>query len=309
MTSERLRTLDLSQLPKREDGVTEYKGSETDEGDIPGMLQKAASAFWNSGGGMIFFGINKKTGDVDGGIRKMVGRGGREDIRSWVDTHISKMYPHGRYECDYVDNIDGMGRGTLSEGNCVLVVEFFESEAAPHWTPEHKCYVRVGEHSGPAPAPVIEALFARRGITTPELVHTLRARPGNSWAIQLGIVAVNDEPARDVVIQVAGSKEIRRAVIDQRNPYFVDLAYNYAKFLEAEYEPFNVTVTYRGREATSRREYQATVDLRTDWPGESLMSIEHEEKIGALDSIRDSLKQMAKSLADCRDQRRNSTGT
>jgi hypothetical protein len=80
-----LPTLDLGSLPASEDDKFEYKSSATAMLALRDKIGKAASGFWNSGGGVFVVGVDG-TRKPDGGIAKTVGvekgegrkRGGRK---------------------------------------------------------------------------------------------------------------------------------------------------------------------------------------------------------------------------------------
>src|SRR5271163_4647353 len=85
----KLEDKDLASLPSAEDDRHEYKSSLTKDSDIAEKIARAASGFWNSGGGLFVAGVNGK-GQPDAGIAVTVGRQSRRD---WIDQTISRVLP------------------------------------------------------------------------------------------------------------------------------------------------------------------------------------------------------------------------
>ena len=88
------RDADLAgHLLTAEDERHEFKSSLTSDTDLAGKIGKAASGFWNSGGGLFVAGVDG-TGSPDGGIADTVSRQPR---REWIDQHIGRLAPRGDY--------------------------------------------------------------------------------------------------------------------------------------------------------------------------------------------------------------------
>ena len=100
-----LDNFDLDELPTRENQTFEYKESRISFDEIQQKLPKAASAFWNSGGGAIFFGVDDD-GKPDGGIPL---KKGRLDIRDWLDSVIAKVDQNAKYEIRIYESSDAPG--------------------------------------------------------------------------------------------------------------------------------------------------------------------------------------------------------
>lgn len=221
--------LDLAEfLPKRESSDFEYKSSKIKDDELKVEIQKAASAFWNSGGGYFVAGVDDQ-GSPDGGISRHIGRQPR---REWVDRILSSVEP--AYSTGYlVHEIQKSGSGLdIQEGNCVLLVAFASSENAPHQSPgDKRYYIRSGAHSDPAPAFIIEALFARRGRLRPLLRVQFRREPYRQFILEIGVINVGGAPAIDIELEFdkrpihvnlnQSGKAIRRAnIIDRENPLY-----------------------------------------------------------------------------------------
>jgi Putative DNA-binding domain len=212
--------MELADLPSSEDDSHEYKSSSTPQPKLASELGVAASAFWNSGGGLLVVGVDD-SGRVDGGIDAFVGR---TPLRDWVDRAVAAVVPTAKYTVVTLSDsvID------IAPGRCVLLVAFEESSIPPHMAPDKRYYIRAGAHGDPASAYMVEALIARRGLTQPLLRHVL-SRKANS--VQLAIVCASTAPALDVRITLPASElffsdrqtSLHVGVVSQTNPLVIDL--------------------------------------------------------------------------------------
>src|SRR4051794_25718845 len=111
----KLEDRDLVSLPSAEDDRHEYKSSLTRDQDLTEKLARAASGFWNSGGGLFVVGVDGN-GRPDGGIPLTVGRQPRRD---WIDQAIRGVEPRARY---VVQCIEDHGAGlSIAAGNAVVL--------------------------------------------------------------------------------------------------------------------------------------------------------------------------------------------
>lgn len=187
---------DFAGLPTAEDDRHEYKSSRSSLRDVKEELGVAASAFWNTGGGLFVAGVNA-SGQPDGGID---GAAGRTPLRDWTDQVLVNVSPRGAYRVVVMPG--PLATVNIAEGKAVLVVGFGESHLGAHMAPDGKYYIRAGAHSVPAPHFIVEALFARRGLAQPVVRATFRPKPGNRKVIQLGVIAATDVPALDLEINI-----------------------------------------------------------------------------------------------------------
>jgi hypothetical protein len=193
----------------------EFKSSKIGDRDLMKELQVAASAFWNSGGGVLFVGVDDN-GNIDGGIRDVVGR---QRLRDWVDRVLSRVEPEGPY---LVKLIYAEGsHSAIAPGHAVLVVAYGESNNAPHMAPDKRYYVRAGAHSDPAGHFLVEAIRARRRLQKPVLRGLLRTNPHLVNAVELVVVGLNDTPALDVRLSFDGLPEHIRQAFDERLPLYI----------------------------------------------------------------------------------------
>ncbi|MEG3967156.1 ATP-binding protein [Microcoleus sp. T2B6] len=262
----KLEDLDLSEfLPNAEDDRHEYKSSAIKhDKELGDKIAKAASGFWNSGGGLFVVGVDGN-GQPDGGISLSVGRQSRRD---WIDRVISQVTPKSAYA---VHSIEDNGCGcNIEPGKGVFLIGFGESEIGPHMANDHRYYIRAGAHTLPANHFIVEAIHARRGLRTPLLSHLVRVKPGNSGVIQLGIVVLNAAAAINVSIKIDAPSKILHSnfeeklslqipIICEKFPLFFDI-YEYENTFGRQkiLPPFEINLTYSDM---ANRTYQQSFEV------------------------------------------------
>jgi len=261
----KLEDLDLSEfLPNAEDDRHEYKSSAINNEGLGDKIAKAASGFWNSGGGLFVVGVDGN-GQPDGGISLSVGQKGRQSRRDWIDQVISQVTPKSAY---VVHSIEDNGSGcNIEPGKAVFLIGFGESEIGPHIAHDHRYYIRAGAHTVSAGHFIVEAIHARRGLRTPLLSHIVRRKPGNITVIQLGIVVLNAAAAINVSIKIdALPKKIpsdleekvslQIPIISEQFPLFFDI-YEIRRGRQ-EVLPFDINLTYSDM---ANRTYQQNFEV------------------------------------------------
>jgi hypothetical protein len=195
-----LPTLDLGSLPASEDDKLEYKSSATAMHALRDKIGKAASGFWNSGGGIFVVGVDG-AGKPDGGIAKTVGR---QAVRDWIDQAIQPVAPGAEFAVKVFEH-DPAAALNIAAGNCVVAIEFISNALAPHMAPDNKYYIRAGAHTVPAGHFVVEALLAKRHFRTPRLISlaTLSAFSSKSDFLNVEIVAATEGVAIDVEVDLS----------------------------------------------------------------------------------------------------------
>jgi len=183
---------DLLSLPDEETDYYEFKSSRVPTTKLKDKIAVAASAFWNSGGGIFIVGINDQ-GKVDGGVPEVVGR---QKIRDWIDQILASVEPVGPYIVKLISRDDS--NSLINPDHVVTVISFGESFSGPHMAPDKKYYIRAGAHSGPASHHIVEAIRARRGLQNPFLRGVLRMHPQKPNVVQLVVLNLNDAPALNV---------------------------------------------------------------------------------------------------------------
>jgi hypothetical protein len=257
---------DLADLPQQETDEYEYKSSRIRENlekyrsELQSKVCKAASAFWNTGGGVLVVGVDDE-GNIDGGIPVMMGR---QRLRDWVDQVLNTVVPIGTYavKCITPEKPDSK----IEPQHVVLVIGFGESFDLPHMAPDHRYYVRAGAHSNPANHYLVEAIRARRGLRRPMLRGLLREHPRKLGVVELVILAVNDMPALNVQIRFEPLPALYRnhsnsvdvfplviPVIDRETPFTMDIGH----FLDGNaLETFTVYLRYQGMMGKPIEEHQ-----------------------------------------------------
>lgn len=269
---------DLLDLPDGETDDYEYKSSLIrDSGnyrnDLQSKIVKTASAFWNTGGGILVVGVDD-SGKVDGGIPYMMGK---QKLRDWVDIVLTGVTPVGPYTVRTIKPREAESR--IDKGCVVLVVAFGESYDLPHMASDHRYYVRAGAHSNPANHYLVEAIRARRGLRRPILKVSLREHPQKQGVVELVVLAINELPALNVTInfdpvpthlqeQLPDRLPLTIPLIDRENPFRMDIA----TFWRMDYwlgtAPFDVILNYDGLRGTRFEERQVIDHNRNMGPSE-----------------------------------------
>lgn len=193
--------IDLDNLPSKETDEYEYKSSLIQKSKdykekLKEKIQKAASAFWNSGGGYFIVGYDEDTG-IDGGIPPKMGKQGLPD---WVDTIVHAVEPVGQYKTQLIE--PNSKTSLIQAGNIVLVIGFAESHNLPHMASDNRYYIRAGAHSVPAKHFIVEALRAQRNVTKPMLFGNIRPSILRPDIFDFTISAVNNVPAINIIFTI-----------------------------------------------------------------------------------------------------------
>lgn len=264
---------DLLDIPDSETDEYEFKSSLIRESvsyrsELQHKIHKTASAFWNTGGGVLFVGIDDN-GKIDGGIPALMGK---QKVRDWVDAVLRGVMPVGPYTVRTIKPENEESH--IDEGCRVLVIAFGESFDLPHMAPDNRYYVRAGAHSNPANHYLVEAIRARRGLRRPLLRAMLRENPQKIGIIELVVLTVNDLPAMDVSVnfepvpthlkeQFPERLPLLVPIIDRTNPFRIDIAtYHRLTYWLGE-EPFYVTLKYGGVRGAGYDERQLVDHLRS----------------------------------------------
>ena len=240
----------LSSLPDEETDFHEYKSSLISVERLKKEITIAASAFWNTGGGLFIAGIDDY-GHIDGGIPMVVGS---QKVRDWADQILAHVEPTGPYAINIIE--PGSEESPIKPDHVVLVIAFGESASAPHMAPDYRYYVRAGTHSLPAGHYLVEAIRSRRNLNQPLLRGLLRLNESKSDIVQLIVLAANEVTALDVELSFdpvpnvfAGVEEIfplKIPVIDRDNPFSMDLL-----------KPFMIHKTFGDRPIFLELEYKS----------------------------------------------------
>jgi len=119
--------------------------------DVRNELSKQISAFANTGGGTIVYGV----GDATSGDRRVVDPNGGVSLsikggtKEWLEDIIPQLVdlPLTRFNV-YLVTSDGSSSGIMP-GKGLILIEIPESENAPHQANDYRYYARVGGKSRP----------------------------------------------------------------------------------------------------------------------------------------------------------------
>jgi hypothetical protein len=195
---------DLAIIPRVEDDRFEFKSSLTPDGDLRSKIAKAASGFWNSGGGFLVAGVGAD-GRPDGGLSARVGNQLRTD---WVDQVLSAVTPRGDYVPIFLEGPPT--EGTLRAACGVLIIGFQESPVGPHMSDDGRYYVRAGAHTEPASHFIVEAIRARRGLSRPLLTYFLHPMRDTSLLAEFELVNLSTVAALDITARFAPPPPLMR---------------------------------------------------------------------------------------------------
>lgn len=216
---------DISTLPIGEFDWLEIKGRKgldlslprAEEHRIRATLSKALSAFANSGGGQLVYGLeNPETlwQVDDGGIALDMRRPG---TREWLEDIIPNLVdPPLRQFNVYVFSKSSPDL-TLAPNQGIIVIDVADSEQAPHQANDHCYYGRIGGKSHPLNHRFVSDIFHRRRDPAIELSFVIqerweRARQNQSslpsqWGLNLNEPKLVDE--RTVTLAVTATNKGR----------------------------------------------------------------------------------------------------
>lgn len=291
---------DLLDIPEGETDDYEYKSSLIAENgsfrtELQDKIVKTASAFWNTGGGVLIVGVDDN-GHVDGGIPAMMGK---QKLRDWVDVVLYNVTPVGPYSVRTIR--PSRGDTLIHDEHVVLVIAFGESFDLPHMAPDNRYYVRAGAHSSPANHYLVEAIRARRGLRRPWLRAMLRENPQKPGIIELVLLTVNDLPALNVQMdfdplpthlkeQFPDKLPMLVPMIDRSNPFRMDVATFQRMTYWLGERPFDVLLTYEGVRGTRFEERQRLDQHRSLSPSEMTLRAENTEP--SLHKLYDELRRL-----------------
>ena len=180
-------------LPKESDEF-ERKGSKLLDLTVTGVtsdkvadeLAKQLSAFANSGGGKIIYGL-KDDGAVDlGGVSTKIKDCGTKD---WLEQRIPALTEYEIIGFSVHEFGPIASSSQIDPGKALYVVDVPDSDRAPHQSRrDHKYYVRLGSQSSPAPHKMIEDIRNRQ--KHPRVSLKVRS--------ELQSTPVNNEPDRSI---------------------------------------------------------------------------------------------------------------
>jgi Putative DNA-binding domain len=153
-------------LPK-ENSELERKGSKkldltvsgVDENDVLNELAKQLSAFANTGGGKIIYGI-RDDGTTDGGVSTAIKKGGTKE---WLERQLPGLTEYEIVGANVFEVGPSNSQSQILTGKALYIVDVPDSDRAPHQSRrDWKYYIRLGSQSQPAPHKLIEDIRNRQ---------------------------------------------------------------------------------------------------------------------------------------------------
>jgi hypothetical protein len=146
-------------LPTGEHDWVEFKGTHllditipsVDENKVLDELSKQLSAFANSGGGTLVYGVK----DVAPGGLRTVDRGGvsstlrGRSTKEWLEDVIPHLVEHQLMSFNVYSILKTGAGSNIDEGKEITLIEINDSEQAPHQARDKRYYARVGGKSRP----------------------------------------------------------------------------------------------------------------------------------------------------------------
>jgi hypothetical protein len=160
---------DVLSLPVGENDTFERKGARLLDLAIPGVnegkvldeLAKQLSAFANTGGGQIIYGLIDAGAVDNGGIARSVR--GRQSTKEWLEEVIPTLTDFEVVGFNVYDIQPKATGSSLAPDKSLYVVDVRDSERAPHQSKrDFKYYVRLGGKSRPASHRLIEDIRNRQ---------------------------------------------------------------------------------------------------------------------------------------------------
>lgn len=161
----------------REDDSLERKGirlldltvPDVDEDEVRDQLAKQLSAFANTGGGRVIYGLTNN-GEVDeGGVSRIVK--GRRTTKEWLEDLIPGLTDYEIVGVNVYEITGEKSDSAIQPDKALYVIDVPDSERAPHQSKRDlKYYVRLGASSQPASHRLIEDI--RNGARHPNVLIT-----------------------------------------------------------------------------------------------------------------------------------------
>lgn len=182
---------DVLSLPPGENDSFERKGAplldltlpQVREDSVRDELAKQLSAFANTGGGRIIYGLTNSGAVDSGGVARSVR--GRQSTREWLENVIPTLTDLEIVGFNVFEILPKPTGSSLASDKSIYVVDVPNSELAPHQSKRDlRYYVRLGGNSQPASHRLIEDI--RNRSRHPKLeVHDLRIVNASASSLEI----------------------------------------------------------------------------------------------------------------------------
>jgi hypothetical protein len=171
---------DVLSLPQDENDTFERKGArlldltlpQVKEGDVLSELAKQLSAFANTGGGQIVYGLDDNCMVDNGGVARLVK--GRQATKDWLENVIPTLTDFEIVGLNVYEILPKKTGSLLSPDKSLYVVDVPASDRAPHQSKrDFKYYIRLGGKSQPASHRLVEDI-RNRALHPKVEVHDVR---------------------------------------------------------------------------------------------------------------------------------------
>src|ERR1035437_8659112 len=200
----------ILQLPPGELDWVEFKGRMGLDLSLPGVdenkvldeLSKQLSAFANSGGGVLVYGIRNPLDHsprsvADGGVSIAIKRpSAMEGLEDIIPNLVE--FPLRNFNVYALTN--QAGAPGLPDGRCIILIDIPDSDDAPHQAREQKYYARIGGKSRPVGHRIVTDMFHRNRFAKFEVLFCFRSETWIPRSILLG--PPSSEPVRGVKLIV-----------------------------------------------------------------------------------------------------------
>jgi hypothetical protein len=201
------------QMPAGEFDWLEFKGRKGLDLTLPGIdenkvlddLSKQLSAFANSGGGVLVYGILSPHGNGprsvdDGGVNLAIKS---PSTREWLEDVIPNLveFPLRKFNVYALTN--KFGAPGLADDRCIILIDIPNSEEAPHQARDRVYYARVGGKSRPIGHRFVTDIFHRERHARFEVKFGFRSETWLQQPILQGLE--KPRPRRSVELIVAAT--------------------------------------------------------------------------------------------------------
>jgi hypothetical protein len=152
---------DVLALPRGENDTFERIGSRLLDFTIAGVTQDQLSAFANTGGGRIFYGVGDDGTVEGGGVTRLIR--GRQTGKDWLETVAPSVVEYEIVGVNVYEVLPKAAGSVIARDKALYIVDIPDSDRAPHQSKrDSKYFVRLGGRSQPASHKLVDDIRNRR---------------------------------------------------------------------------------------------------------------------------------------------------